>query len=789
MTKIYRHIFILALLLPLLTGCKEDDLFLEAGQEEFNGELPVEFILSWPGDIETRGFDGVPVKTKFQDQDVIHIVGTFNTNALQEDGSYKTGIVSRYGALKYNGKTREWEAVAGNRLTWPSIATDGEFYAYYVSGANGLFTEFDTPVTVSLSEVTPEGDPLMAPPTGYLKYGHAVNLQFNHLCAYLTLIDLEPVVASDYFFTTDEVKDFETGATRPFNNAFELSLVQNDGSENPDLSGDPALQFKFIQIPDPTFDDLIFISGKTYTSEMTDSDGETINATRVSYFLEPGYYETFQLKYPSTAPNTYQYLTYDYKDIPTNVGGTIFDNTPPDLKAGIPYTLTVTKSPGITIDSPSSGEGWDDETPSVKVNVPSFLEAVRDGKEYKNEDGTVILEKTADGVMLLHNVDFNFFSYSEFTNLNFLPDLPEGKVFDGNYKTISNLGAPLLRNNYGTITDLGIKNIIFEATSYEAKSQSDEIDNTKDRSRHGALCMWNRSNATVSNVRVENVEMKVNVTYDNADDDGNEVHNVGCVVGSNTGKINELLLGGAFSLTVTGTEVQNAEILIGGITGQNAGNGTIYDVSLVDDDFTMNIRNTCTGDLGLYSIGGIVGRSSGYITGVILSDVTIDSTLSSGVDSYIGGMAGVLEVTGANSNGYLNSCIVSGNVKAGMVAQSGAIPGQAYTGGMVGYDSNIPVTDCRASVGVTGSSTVGEGVLYGTGGAFGRIQNASTFENLIAYGGLLVAPGGVNNSESNYIGNFAGIGPANQSWNDNYANNNIILHQFGTLPNIGIFLQ
>lgn len=781
MIKIIRYLT-LALAAVWFAGCSDEIPF---GHEDTDGELPVEFLFEWPGVTETRGFDDATVKTKFSEGDVIHIVGTFKTQALQDDGNYKDGITARYGALRYNSKTRQWEAVAGNRLTWPSISTEGKFYAYYISAANGLITQQDDPITISLSDVTPETDPLWVPETQYMKYGHAVNLQFQHLCSYLTLIDLEPMVASKYFFTTESVGDSE-GGTKPFNNAFQLTLVENDGSVDADLAGTPQLEFKFISIKDPEYDDMVYISGNAATLVETDSEGEEKNVTKVGYFLEPGLYNTFELKYPAIAPATYQYLTYNYEDIPPSVGGIEYTNIPPDLEAGKTYTLTVTKSPGITIVTPPPGDGWDENGESTDINVRDFLKSIRDGNEYVNEEGTLILEAVPGGTKLLKNVDFKNADYEDFMNeLGFLPDVLQGSTFDGNYHYINNLGCPLFRYNYGTITNLGLRNINF--TSESVEYSYDNGENTEDRSRHGALCMWNRSDGTISNVRMSDVTMTIDVKYNNNEDDGNEVHNIGGVVGSNTGNVSEIYLGGKYNITVKGTNVQNAEVLIGGIVGQNAGGGSLNDVSILDDSFAMTITNNCTGNLGMYSVGGIVGSSSGYITGVILSNVIINSRNSSGVVSYIGGMAGKLDVSDG-STGYMTSCIVSGSASAGVTKQDEYVPGQSYIGGMVGYDNNVSVTGCRAAVSVTGSDVVNNGVTYGTGGAFGRIQSSSLFENLIAYGAKLAAPNGTSNVGSNYVGNFAGIGPKGETWADDYADKNIIFHSFEGLPEIGVFM-
>ena len=806
-----KYILIYSILLFFLANCDDEFSDNAGGKKYVNEEMLVDFNIQWPDDDDTRAFENGEAKTHFEDGDVIHVIGTFKTKALQSDGSYIYGLTSRYGALGYNGKNRQWEALSGNELTWPSIATEGTFYAYYVNGVNGIITEYDKPEIQTLSSITAQSDPLMAPNTGYIIYGHAVNLKFNHLCAHLTLIDLMPNVAQNYFFTTDNIKDPETKDMLPFNNAFQLSLVKNegfkpDGTPTDSLKGLPSLKFEFIEQTDTVYKDLIYISGATKEEKYIDEAGNEKVITKAGFFLEPGLYETFKLLYPALAPSTYEYLTYNYNSIPDNYGDTDYDKIEPNLEAGTTYTLTITKSPGVTIEVPPPGDGWDDDTdPVTDIDVEEFLRAVNEGKEYVNKEGTKILESTAEGTKLLHNVDFNGFSYKDFSTLAFLPDVQQDMVFDGDYHYISNLGSPLFRNNYGTIKNIGLKGVVYEADSYEytINDDDDEVNNTQDRSRHGALCMWNRGAATISNVRVSDVSITINVIYNNTDDDGNEVHNIGGLVGSNTGKISEVALDGKFNIKVKSNYVQNAQVLIGGITGQNAGAGNIYDVSIEnfvgsqqDKDFEINIINECKGAQGLYAIGGIVGSSSSTISGVVLSNITVDSTESEGEISYIGGMAGQLESTN-ESPASLRSCILSGTVKAGVTGpykveegqgnQGYTINGQSYIGGMVGIVSNVPVEGCRSTVNVIGADSQVQDVIYGTGGGFGRISSGSQFQNLIIYGSYLTVPTG--STGSNYGGNFTGIAPIGQTWESDYANKNIILHVFGELNNIGTNLE
>ena len=768
-----RNILYLMFLIPFVSGCS-DDWFLSSGQyDDLNGETPVEFDFSWSEAQGTRAFDeGTDIKTRFNNGDMIHVFGTFNTKYLVEgddgEAQYEEGTVKRYGAMAYNGK--KWEPVAGNTLTWPSIATDGKFEAYYISKSNGVLTDAASD-TYLLSDVTPTTDPLHAPESESFVYGHAVGLTFSHLCANLMLVDLEPMVSPSYLFKRDGVDGF--------NNAFKISLEK-------DAEGSPkGLKFEFCRQSDPEdLDGLVYISAKAIESNTIDASGNKTTMTKVNYFLEPGLYDTFSLCYRAGVNDVYEYLQYDYNSIPEDAKGEGKENTKPDLEANRTYTLTVTKSPGVTIKSPPSAEGWDETGDYFEVDVPSFLEAVNQDKGYTNKNGVEILEKTATGTKLLHNVDFGNFPYEEFVKLGFSPNIQEGKVFDGDYHYIRNLGSPLFRYNYGTIQNVGIHDIEFVATSYE------DQDPNKDMSRHGALCMYNRNGATISNVRVTDVNMTVRVKSEiNSDDDGSETHNIGCVLGSNIGKVSEIALGGTFSLTVDGVDEHvNASVLIGGFVGQNAGSGEIYDVSPREDGLKVTIANNCKGEIGSYSIGGVVGESSGTISGVILSNVTIDSSASNGVTSYIGGIAGQLATSDTSGAASLNSCIVSGSVTAGTTTHSGDINSGSYIGGIAGADLNVPVVDCRTAVSVYGSNAANENVIYATGGAFGRIRNASTFENLIAYGSALQAP--PPSTSTSYVGNFAGIVPQGQTWEDNYANNNIIVHSFTNVErNIGASLD
>lgn len=768
MFRFIRHTLSLLLVLPFLAGCTED-LYPDRQPDSNGEELPIEFDFRIPA---TRGTDNN--KKTFAEGDVIHVLGTFNTEELQEDGSYKPGETKRYGAYEY--KNRQWVAQEP-KLGWPSVAVNGTFEAYYIGQSNGVLTDLTEIQPVLLSDLTkekdkPHCDPMRAQ-SSEEKYGHAVKMDFEHLCAYLTLIDLEPQVASAYWFYRKDVEKF--------NNAFRFGMEWGEDKKP------QKFIFEFCAVSNPNeYGGLVYIASDVDTDII---DGKAV--TQANYFLQPGLYDTFLLCYPAEADKTYyNYLEYDYKRIPPQAGGTGTNNHEPDLKAGTAYKLTVTKSPGITINSPSSGEDWHDGPPYFEVDVEEFLHAIYNKKDYtytdKNNNTTKILEATADGVKLLQNVDFKNKDYAEFYDKAFLPNVMEGTVFDGDYHYIQNLAWPLFRYNYGTIKNLGIHDINIKTISYEYNKFEND-GNMVDKSRHGALCMWNRSNATIHNVRVANVTLNVEVQSEIQDgDDSSETHNIGGVLGSNTGSVSEVALSGKFELNITGTEGKpvNASVLIGGFVGQNAAEGTISDVSPLESNLSIKINNSCRSEFGSYSIGGVVGESSGFIEDIILSDVSIDGTESSGVTSYIGGIAGQLTTT---TNASIDACIVSGSVTAGTTQPYKSITSGSYIGGIAGADLDVSVLNCRTAVSVHGPDSGHEGVIYATGGAFGRIRSATTrIENIIAYGSALEGPRAADQKQ--YIGDFAGIVYKGQTWEDSFSQNNIHIRTFGYGP-VGVALD
>ena len=92
MFRFIKHTFSFLLALPFIAGCAEN-LYPDRGPDSSGEELPIEFDFRMPA---TRGTGGTDNNKKtFAEGDVIHVLGTFNTQELHEDGSYKPGETKR----------------------------------------------------------------------------------------------------------------------------------------------------------------------------------------------------------------------------------------------------------------------------------------------------------------------------------------------------------------------------------------------------------------------------------------------------------------------------------------------------------------------------------------------------------------------------------------------------------------------------------------------------------------------------------------------------------------------
>lgn len=702
------------LLLPLLGLESCNDEFSEGGLS-LEGTLPVAFNFEEPEDIlGTRGVEDY--KKLFEEGDVIHVQGTFTA----KDGSSATS----YGALVLTG--RKWVPVVESTLYWPLEAEKGEFKAFYIPGSDNVLSKGTSTPSVNLADVADGEDPLEAAPVE-VPYGYAVDMQFYHACTYLTLEKMEPN-ATDYFWMVFP------GSNGPIKNAYQLTLSR--GGE---------LSLNFISVPDRTREDLVYISRP---SESQTIDGKLYS--KASYYLAPGNYSYFDLR----TNNNYPFMTF-------------LNSLTMPLEANHPYTLNVENAKGANFNSTTEVD-WDNKTGGWEVNVPEFLKAVANGTEYSEVDeygNEVPILKKANGTLLLQtNLDFNFYDDYGYETLGFFPDVTNSTIFDGNLHYIENVGYPLFRFNAGTIQNLGIKNFRAEVYAY----QGTNINNyASDNSRIGALCNWNRTDARIYNIRMEGIDLTVNLqAQDPEQTTSNDNFSIGGVCGDNYSSISEIALKGAINITVQadaagGFPDVDANVNIGGILG----NHTAYLSNvgpLPGETFTVTINNTCKGrpqwGSGVFCVGGAVGQSTANeITQVVVNNVIVNATESDGYQQYTGGLAGRLR-----GDGYIVSdCTVQGTLTCGVVTSYGSFTSPfSYMGGIAGNVRGYTVSNCRAVCNVNSNTTsIADDATYATGGAFGRIQSNCTIINNSAYGNQLSGP-------DNYIGTFAGIANDSYQWDD-----------------------
>lgn len=756
-------------LLPYLMGCAEENILspTEKGKDK-QENLPIEFIFSIEDLSSSRAIKNP--KRSFSSNDVIHVTGTFEMTPTPADPTPSPEV--RYGAFYYNAVTGQWVATEGSELTWPTTAESATFEAYYIGGAYdtknstqnpGGLLAVDVPATKLLSAVVTNADPLHAVTSTSVSYGNAVRMNFTHLCTYLTLEDIRPMYSAYFYFSTDTAKirpdqSAPESASHEFHNAF--SLVRNN---------DNTLTFKFISQAE---NDKVYVSAPTVRDNSSGSELETVN-----FFLEPGYYDKFILYYPSSSDNVaYPYLYYLY----TPSEG----NTPPQLNAGTAYVLNIMNSPGITIDQkPEEGEPeWNETGQYYEVDVDAFLTAVRENNEYEvfdEEQGknVTIIKKTSNGLELQQNVDFRFAKYILLKN-DSLANVQANSVFDGGLNYIRNLGCPLFNENKGTVKNLGIKTItasevLLDQNSVVTKHDGGEI--VIDQSRKGGLCNFNRG--TISNIRISDVTLSATVITA----DENDVDNIGCIIGSNTGSITQVRLSGNLSLKLendaSDSDGVNSTMNVGGLGGQNV--GSISDVAPLEGQCNVSIINKCTGELGAFYVGGIVGYSTGYIAGISLSKVDIDASESICTKSFIGMITGEVFTSSGISSTLLATNIAGGKVIGGSIFRSKDLDSGSYIGGISGAivpntnNGLITISDCMLVVNMLDNSKANaRDIINSTGGCYGRIYAAFETNTINLILNKLTYPS--TTVKDLFYGTFAGLVPAGQSWT-NYSGNNIII--------------
>lgn len=802
-----RSIYYIPMLLGLLIGltaCQRDDLLFDGEPDvvERTDDLPIRIEATIGETLGTRSVDEAKKSFTFGDPetgepaDVIHVLARFEWTEKVNDGSGSTiekkESEIRYCSLVYTEEGR-WVPNGKRDFTWPNKAEWAWFTAYYLHGSSGELTaniddETETSPTRRLFSTLADGqDPLRAqtPEDKPIRYGHTVGLTFEHILAHLSLIELDAGIDDDLVFRIDSDQE-EKYELDPLCNGFQLKLTETQEGD----SQIPNLEFSYFSVEEhleKQDEDRPQIQAPTVLVR----DRETrLESRQAGFFLEPDCaYDHFAIYYASSGV---KYLSYD---------NSVLESLGRPLQANNRYTFDVKKSSGVTIHA-TPEEQWDEsDRYTMIVHADKFLQAIYSNSPYSEPDPdtgeeVMILERTTNpiGTLLKRNVVFETPYYHVFTYkvdesgnavdpYDFVPSVGSDNIFDGGYHYIKGLCCPLFYDNYGVIKNLGLSDVTI-GSSYDADGMwiSTETyqgkDNVKsyDYSRTGALATVNRG--IVQNVRVKNLTLNVGI---HAAGEDTEAHDVGALFGINesAGLAEEIYLNGPIRVTVqnspTSSSTSAPSVSIGGLAGQSL--GTLSDIrQLVDNrenitppqPATIAVVNKLGYSLGAYYIGGLVGNNTGKLHEIsiptVTDGVTVDSSPSWGVVSYIGGLVGIANSSDGN---VISSCLIgSGSVKAGTTTKTEAISAYSYTGGLVGvFNERANLYNCTSFCSVTGSETSYAGdASRATGGVFGQIMPRGTFdegrlESIAVFGETL---SGAN------AGCFAGDVPADKRWDPDY---------------------
>ena len=748
MTKTIRHIFCILILAAVFTGCREEDF--QSDDYAIGPDGEVMFYIDIDGLDGTRGAVDES-KKNFTVGELLHVKAEYQIKGQNNE----TTTMREYGVIRYAGNG-SWVAHTENlALRWPGNCTGGSFELYYINGSDGALSANEMPPTL-LSDYKLDQIPMMGE-VANARYGQAIRVQMKRLFSLLTLTDLKEGVSDELWFTLPSENDVDPEMYVELNNAFSLKF-------NPDPET-MSITRVFSQEASADYKDndgnpLVYVKSRLYQTET--ADGTIAEQT---FLLEPKVYRKFSLLYPRSR-NTYStYLNYT-RDLKTETGDEGF-------VANGRYKFSVLKSLGVIVEEEPE-EGWDKSDPFFILDVESFLRAMNAGSDYFEEDlnnpgeYVQILEKTEEGTRLLRNIDFNYAEYDVFENGLYRPVL--SGTFDGNYHYISHLGCPLLYTNNGVIINLGLKDC-------ETKNPIVSTENLErygsryDNSHNGFIAGTN--NGTVTNVRVSNARMNINILTSDPDEPAQEAHDASLLFGVNRGNVYDIWLAGYLELTVDKDSRSEyvPSVTIGAVAGQNS--QTIYGIESIEEDGfetpEIMIYNNCKGENGVYRIGGLVGNNMGNLYNAFINRLTVDASLSMGLESYIGGLVGESPYSSSGAP-TISGCIVRGEVIAGTINTLVNMNSYSYAGGVAGQiNIQTNVLNNSVSVGVTGSPFTTDYVEYAEGGAFGSIITTTgavegTIRTLACYGSQLMgqAP----------IGNFAGRTPAGFDWS-HYAGNDI----------------
>ncbi|WP_301220994.1 hypothetical protein [Bacteroides caecimuris] len=708
-----------------LSACTAEDASESPSSGRSEG-LAVGFTAQYAADeCSTKATEG---KTAFENGDVIHIAAQFYLGEATQGVKGTPHGATQYCAYRY--EKGDWISIMNNHeITWPYACDYGMFTAYYVSHADGAISEEGgTTESCMLSDIADGGTsdntvPLKAGPVAF-RFGHTVNLTFTHLCARLSVTQLDASTVSEYWLA----KPDDTG----FHNAYRLKRNSTTGVE-----------IEWQSLPTKGYDKYGVYIARSQDVKVPEEYGRT-----VTFYLEPGVsFSGCKLNYRYN--RSYLILHSDKLA---------------KLESNHSYRLNITQDAGIVYDDPDDN-GWsnpDDDTKAYELkNIPAFLKAASTGTEYAEKNGeeeVQILQKTGTGVILLRDLNFKKrdpMSAEEFDEpLTTLCNLETSVTFDGDFHYIYNSVRPIFNEVQGRLYNIGVSKT--ERTGgVHAGTQG-----------YGGLSRSVISSGTISNVRISNLQLTLNLPSKVGGS-----YSIGCVTGINRGQISDIGVRGNIHITLTSEkDIACEEIFTGGIIGQNLGVlSGCSSFTAGDNDNTSTciyITNSCTNNSPM-STGGIVGASSNHIENVTLT-VNVDACTSTATVNCTGGMAGRLRRTdGVNERKDFKNISVTGSVTGGQgIFVQGLKTGKSFTGGISGRLFNFFIDNCNSLCEVHGwNGEIQPNVRYATGGAFGCIATSEVQELVFntTWWGNALSGLSTNEKENLYLGTFSGIIPTHRT--------------------------
>lgn len=676
---------------------EEDVLWSNQGQ----AGVPVSFTAACPRDMagKTRMLED---KSQFGAGDAIHVSAIFTL----EDN---TRII-KYATLTWDNG--EWVNLSGEKdqdMTWPWNARSGRFTAYYLKEWNGAIVktgewlsavvldrfEYEREEDKTIVAINP--DPLKAESVE-VEYGHAVHLEFSHLCTRLTITGVR---------NEDELWLKSVDDNQPLKSA--CTMMRKE---------DNTLDFEFVT------EESAKVAAPVYQME---------GKNAVTFHLADGDYSSFKL----TRRNGYSYLTISaVKELKT-------------LDAGKAYTVSIEKLAGNITQDDWDDNWWDGDEPEVpeyeEFDATKFMDAISKCTEDYNckmNNQNITLLKKDDKkreMRLQYDVDFK---YADFVSV----DLSDAVTFDGGGKSIKGVAHPLFSNLHGTV-----KNLVF----WNARLNNEEDKDTDTMTEWGVLASI-CERGTVENVHLVGTEIDVTIRSKTEKD---KSYNVGALVGwVKSGQISQVTLMDKVSVTVRSEyELTPYSVFVGGVIGQCS--GMLYDITNEKNlqQPLIQVTNTCTGHGTRYT-GGIIGMLTNGA--IINSEVytSVSSVEAGGSWNYTGGAVGSVRADNQH-NATIAGLTVSGTTIGGPVSKYESLSSHSSTGGIVGYVKGASVQRNLALNSVSINSdyaTSDDNTYYTIGGVIGSIDGAEQIDGNEGYGKFNAT---IYSKEKHYhAGTFAGAG-------------------------------